>query len=320
MSTHEAAAAAERSQPASTARLAPTASMKWPPSGASSRETTPPRLTPRPTVVGFIPWCRVKKRTASGITVPLPRASSSSAAANRGPPSRPLHSASRDVVTRPSPALMLSSLVADVWPMVELERQDDGGRGTPWRIRPRFLIALVLVLAAAGAAVGIRTLVHAHSRSVRAAQLSRTANAFAAANRDLSARSLPRGVLPGPGTAVGCSGAALCGHSALTPQQLAPELRAFVGPALRVRGRVAPLLGSCLHPPGARHPFCAATEAGRFRGYPILAIAFWNVVVVKHGPGPPGARLYDRTRSERLYLRGSTVSISLSAPALLSDD
>jgi hypothetical protein len=184
-------------------------------------------------------------------------------------------------------------------------------------LRARFVVALALVVVGVGVALGVRALVDAHASSARSARRARAERAYATATTALAARGLPRGVLPGAGAQQTCA-ATVCGHSRLTPQQLAPALRAFVGPALTIHGRRPPLPAGCLRPPGAHTSFCAATATGRFHGYPIFATAFWIVVVVRHGPGPAGARLYDRTHSGRIYLNGSTVAITLATPSALS--
>jgi hypothetical protein len=88
----------------------------------------------------------------------------------------------------------------------------------------------------------------------------------------------------------------VCGHSVSTPTQIQPAL------ARLLDGRAEPKAPPCLR------LTCSTTVYGHIDGYPAFAIAFWHLLLIRHGHPPSAATsalmLWSRRPENESYERG----------------
>ena len=166
-----------------------------------------------------------------------------------------------------------------------------GRRSPKPRIRPAFLTALAWTVTGVVALTLLSSAASALQRRATDAEMS----AYDMAQKAAGALSLPAVIQREP---TSTCGAAICGHSRLSPSQLAPYLRGLV------HGRILGDIGQ------------GGSEwiSGDVRDYPVNAIAAWHMIFLWPGQhAPPGSIAAPHGRG-RLYLDGSDVYINAPDP------
>ncbi|MGZ6693697.1 MAG: hypothetical protein ACXVHQ_40720 [Solirubrobacteraceae bacterium] len=98
-------------------------------------------------------------------------------------------------------------------------------------------------------------------------------------------------------------GAPVCAHSSLSPAQLEPTLRRLLdAPPNPTLTALLPCAGPC-----------PVTLYGHLNGYPIVGIAFWHPLLVKHQRPPSGAFSLPHRGGHVFYL-GSDITIDAVLP------
>lgn len=161
------------------------------------------------------------------------------------------------------------------------------------RLRPGYLTALAAILTTVAVGAGLS----AWSDHRRAQHLG----AYNETEHVLVSLRLPSSI--GRDLSRSC-GAPVCGHSRLSPPQLEPALRRLLHAA--PNPTLTALLPPCAGP-------CPVTLDGHLNGYPVVAIAFWHPLPVKHQRPPSGALSFPH-RGGHLFYLGSDVTIDAVSP------
>jgi hypothetical protein len=171
------------------------------------------------------------------------------------------------------------------------------------RVRVSVRVALVAtVVLAAGA--GARALWLSHARAEQNHTRAELIAAYERATAAVARIQFPPGIRREPKT--DCGDANACGHSTLPPQRLIARLRQLVGGGQVVDTPACPLTD----------PLCPRAVAGRFRGFRIIAAAFWRPVLVLHGTPPRGVVAF-RVGQSRRFFHGSDVTLDVVLPRAL---
>jgi hypothetical protein len=173
------------------------------------------------------------------------------------------------------------------------------------QVRIWFRVALLVTLLLA-AAVGARALWRGPTAADQRLQRAVLQAAYNRTSSALAHMSFPpdiRRIRSSPCSAAGDT----CGYSALRPPQLLPRLLLIVGDDAHA-----------INPSGCdvRRPMCPTTVVGRRHGFRVVAIAFWHLVLVRHGK-PPKNALPARRGHDKLFLLGSDVNVGVTLPAEL---
>ncbi len=189
--------------------------------------------------------------------------------------------------------------------------------GAPWRTRratdsvarwldarlpgrthsqPRLRGGYLLGLAAALAVVGVTSGASAWQSHRQAAKL----HAYNIANAALADLRLPAAIEREPSSTCGSP---VCARSQLMPPQVEPYLLHLLS------GTPEPALSRLL---GCAGP-CPINVQGQIDGYPVVAIAFWHLLIVRHGKPPKGA-IPDPSGHREVFYRGSDIYIGPASP------
>jgi hypothetical protein len=171
-----------------------------------------------------------------------------------------------------------------------------GHSGSRPRLRGGYL-ALLSVTVGVVVVVGAVSLWHSHERSERI-------HAYDTATAALAALELPSSV---ERTADVC-GDPVCGRSSLSPPQVEPMLRRLLNGAPNPVSALLPCAGRC-----------PVVIYGRFKGSLAVGVAFWHLLIVRHGEPPKGAIPVRPGTAVRpghpyAYYLGSEINIGLVNP------
>jgi hypothetical protein len=198
---------------------------------------------------------------------------------------------------RPWPTRRAAAAVARA-----IDRSLPGTGETP-RLRGGFVSAVTIVLLVV-AVIGGADLWNGD-------ESGKTLAEFQHVNDALEVARLPPALVRSPDHGL-CDTGGACAVSALAPTQLTPILEAYLHGTRDTEGESPQL---CRKLAKLAQP-CLVVVRGRFDGYPAVAIAFANLVLVTHGQPPKGAVYGGRPH---IYFRGSEVSIAPDTPPQVLD-